>query len=160
MPEAEPAVGDWRERFDSASLGIPAHITLLFPFLSVDELGAETHAELEALFAAQPAISFSLTGIVVFPDETVWLAPEPAEPFRKLTELIVERYPDHPPYGGIHDDIVPHLTVTSGDGSLHDQVEAAVCPHLPISAEARHVTLLVEDEDEMWSEARRYPLGA
>jgi len=27
VPEAEPVVGEWRERYDSARLGIPAHVS-------------------------------------------------------------------------------------------------------------------------------------
>jgi 2'-5' RNA ligase len=159
VPEAEPAVGEWRERFDNAKLGIPAHITLLFPFVPAEQLDDDLHSQLRVLFALQPAISFSLTRVVVFPDETVWLEPEPAQPFRRLTELIFERYPDYPPYEGIHDEIVPHLTVTSGDASIRDEVETAVGPHLPIAVEARDVTLLVEDDEGMWRVGRQFPLG-
>lgn len=43
----------------------------------------------------------------------MWLAPEPAEPFRALTELVWHRFPECPPYGGVHPDVVPHLTVGS-----------------------------------------------
>lgn len=35
IPEAEPAVRRWRDRFDpSAEAGVPAHVTVLFPFRS------------------------------------------------------------------------------------------------------------------------------
>lgn len=146
-------------KYDSARLGIPAHITILFPFVPLEELDDRIRDELRQLFATQPAISFSLTKVTVFPDETIWLAPEPSEPFRRLTELIVERYPEYPPYEGIHDDIIPHLTVTSGDSSLRDEVEADLIPHLPIRAETRASTLLVEDESEHWSVDERFPLA-
>src|SRR5215216_5253276 len=39
VPEAEPLVGGWRLRYDDASLGVPAHVTLLFPFMPAEELG-------------------------------------------------------------------------------------------------------------------------
>lgn len=158
VPEAEPTVRDWRMRYDNAGLGIPAHITLLFPFFPSDQLDGQIKAELRELFAAQAAISFSLAKLMVFPDETVWLAPEPSEPFRRLTELIVERYPDYPPYEGIHDEIIPHLTVTSGDASLRNEVEADLAPHLPIQAMTRQVTLLVEDEGGHWQTSDTFPL--
>jgi 2'-5' RNA ligase len=158
VPEAEPAVHDWRVKYDNARLGIPAHITLLFPFFSSDRLDDGVKDELRGLFSAQPPISFSLTKVSVFPDETIWLAPEPSEPFRRLTESIVERYPEYPPYEGIHDEIIPHLTVTSGDASLQHDVEADLAPHLPIRAETRHVTLLVEDEAGHWNADERIPL--
>ena len=92
VPEAEPLVGKWRLRYDNASLGIPAHVTLLFPFLPAGKLDEASFAELRELFAAQPAFSVAFPLVARFP-EIVWLAPEPAEPFRLLTELIFGRYP-------------------------------------------------------------------
>jgi 2'-5' RNA ligase len=149
VPEAEALVGDWRERYDNASLGIPAHVTLLFPFVPSEKVDDALLAELRELFAAQPAFSFSLPRVARFP-EVAWLAPEPATPFRRLTELIYSRYPDYPPYEGVHDEIIPHLTVGVGDAALQDEIEAALMTHLPIDAEARHATMLVEDDVGRW----------
>jgi 2'-5' RNA ligase len=159
VPEAERAVHDWRLQYDNARLGVPAHITLLFPFFPAERLDEHVRVELRDLFATQPSISFSLTSVTVFPDETIWLAPEPSEPFRRLTELIVERYPEYPPYEGIHDEVIPHLTITSGDASLRDELDAALTPHLPVEAEAREVVLLEEQPDEHWYTRERFPLG-
>ena len=93
VPEAEPLVGEWRERYDNASLGIPAHVTLLFPFVSTEVVDDALLEELRALFATQPSFSFSLPRVARFPD-VAWLAPVPDAPFRRLTELIVSSYPD------------------------------------------------------------------
>jgi 2'-5' RNA ligase len=160
VPEAEPLVHEWRLRYDNARLGIPAHITLLSPFVPAEQLQESLFGELSELFAGQPAISFSLTKLTEFPDQTLWLSPEPSEPFRRLTELIVERYPDFPPYEGIHEEVIPHLTVTSGDASVRDELEAALTGHLPVQAEAREVVLLEEQPDEHWRTRERFPLNA
>lgn len=159
VPEAEPLVGEWRLRYDNARLGIPAHITLLFPFVPAEELDEALFGELSELFAAQPAFAFTLTRLVDFPDQTLWLAPEPSEPFRKLTELIVERYPDYPPYEGAHEEVIPHLTVTAGEAALRDAVDAAVSPQLPIDAEAREVVLLEENATGFWRARERFTLA-
>ena len=149
VPEAEPLVGEWRERYDNSSLGIPAHVTLLFPFVSTEAVDDALLEELRALFATQSSFSFSLPRVARFP-EVAWLAPEPDAPFRSLTELIVARYPNYPPYEGIHDEVIPHLTVGVGDTALQDEIDAALTPRLPIHAEARQVTLLVEDDEGRW----------
>jgi 2'-5' RNA ligase len=159
VPEAEPLVGDWRERYDTARLGIPAHVTLLFPFVAAERLDDEIHEQLQELFAAQQAFSFSLTRLMDFPDETLWLAPEPAEPFRRLTELIFEKYPAYPPYEGIHDEVIPHLTVAVGGKALQEEIDTALTPHLPIETVAGEVTLLVEDESGHWRRGHGFPLG-
>jgi 2'-5' RNA ligase len=159
VPEAERLVHEWRLRYDNARLGIPAHITLLFPFVPAEELDEKLFGELRGLFAAQPAISFSLTRLVEFPDQTLWLAPEPPEPFRRLTELIFERYPDYPPYEGIHDEVIPHLTVSSDDAAPRDELDAGLTPHLPVDAEAHEAVLLEEQPDGHWRTRERFPLG-
>jgi 2'-5' RNA ligase len=158
VPEAEPLVHAWRMRYDNASLGVPAHVTLLFPFVPTAQVGDALLKELGELFRAQASFSFSLPRAARFP-EVIWLAPEPADPFRKLTELIFERYPAYPPYEGIHDEVIPHLTVAVGDRTVQDEVEVALTPHLPIAANAREVTLLVEDESGQWRGGERFSLN-
>ena len=52
VPEAEPAVRWHRERLDAnAPLGIPAHITVLFPFMPPEMIDAAARTRLEGLFA-------------------------------------------------------------------------------------------------------------
>jgi 2'-5' RNA ligase superfamily protein len=158
VPGAEPLVGEWRERYDNALLGIPAHVTILFPFVPAEAIGEELLVELRALFGSQPAFSFTLPRVARFP-EIAWLAPEPDEPFRRLTELIFSRYPDYPPYEGVHDEVIPHLTVGEGDAAFQDEVDAALTPHLPIAAEVREVVLLEERADGHWKTRESFPLG-
>ena len=158
VPDAEPLVCGWRMRYDNASLGVPAHVTLLFPFVPTEQVDDRLLTELEDLFVDQAPFSFSMTRVARFPD-VAWLAPEPDEPFRELTRLIFERYPDYPPYEGVHDEVIPHLTVAVGDQAIQQEVEAALTPRLPIHAEAREVTLLVEDESGRWHAGNRFPFG-
>jgi 2'-5' RNA ligase len=158
VPEAEPLVGEWRAKHDrSAQHGVPAHITLLFPFMPAEEVDEQVLDDLHELFASQPALTFRLPRVARFPD-VAWLAPEPAEPFEALTELIVSRYPDYPPYEGIHDVVIPHLTVAEGGPLLQDEVEAALTPSLPLEAESREVTLIAEDDSGQWRSHECFPL--
>jgi 2'-5' RNA ligase len=159
VPEAEPLVSDWRAKHDSsAQRGVPAHITLLYPFAPTERVDDGLLNDLRELFASQSAFSFRLTRVARFP-EVAWLAPEPPDPFAVLIELIARRYPDYPPYEGIHDEVIPHLTVAEGGVELQDEVETALTPHLPIQADAKTVTLLVEDENERWRLGAHFPLG-
>lgn len=158
VPEAEPLVSEWRAKYDwSAERGVPAHITLLYPFVPTEHVDEGLLGELHALLASQPAFPFRLTRVARFPD-IAWLAPEPSDRFTALTELIVARYPDYPPYEGIHDEVIPHLTVAEGGVELQDEVETALTPRLPIQAEANLVALLAEDETGRWHRAERFPL--
>jgi 2'-5' RNA ligase len=159
VPEAEPLVSEWRAQYDwSAQRGVPAHITLLYPFAPTEKVDDELLRQLRELFESQAPIAFELPRVARFP-EVAWLAPEPSEPFNALIELIAERFPDYPPYEGAHDVVIPHLTVAEGGTELQDRVEAALSGHLPISAHARDVAFLFEDDEGLWREAHRFPLS-
>ena len=159
VPEAEPFVSDWRAQYDwSAQRGVPAHITLLYPFVPTEKVDDELLGRLRELFGAEPRIPFQLARLARFP-EVAWLAPEPSEPFKALIELIAARFPDYPPYEGIHDEVIPHLTVAEGGTELQDRVEAAIADQLPIHAHAGHVAFLFEDDEGLWHEAHRFPLS-
>ncbi len=144
VPAAEPAVGEYRARLDpSARAGVPAHLTVLYPFLAPPLIDDAVLASLAALFAAVPAFAFTLDRVGWFGDEVVWLGPRDARPFRALTALAWEAFPAWAPYGGRHADLVPHLTIGQhGDVAALRAAQAAVRPYLPVEATAAEVTLM------------------
>jgi hypothetical protein len=88
------------------------------------------------------------------------LAPEPAAPFKRLTELLFRVFPAHPPYAGQFAEVVPHLTI--GDHGGRQQfldAERDLQQHLPITAAARAVSLLVERSDRRWERLTAFPLA-
>src|SRR5687768_15961678 len=113
VPEAEALVADHRLRHDpSAAAGVPDHVTVLYPFRSViDDIAADAIAEIAA---SVPAFDVVFTTLGRFPGEVVYLVPEPAEPFLRLTAAAAASFPDRPPYGGAILDPIPHLTVADG----------------------------------------------
>jgi hypothetical protein len=147
VPEAEPLVKALRDRFDpSAALGVPAHITILYPFMPPHAITAPVLAELREFFAQFAAFEFALTGLRHFP-QVLHLAPAPAEPFKALTYAIAERYPNYPPYGGNFAEVIPHLTIADVDEAAQlDDIEREFLQqhglHLPVKAQAREVWLI------------------
>lgn len=92
VPEAEDLVGSWRLEHDpSAANGVPAHVTLRFPFRPLDHVETAI-GDLRTIFGSVPRQPFRLTHPGV-----VWLAPEPASVFIELTERLVERFPSASP---------------------------------------------------------------
>jgi 2'-5' RNA ligase len=145
VPAAERAVARHRSRLDpNAADGVPAHTTVLYPFLPPGEIGADAHAELARLFASVPAFRFTLDRIGWFPNSPVlWLGPSDPAPFSALTDLVAAAFPSCPPYGGQFAAVIPHLTIGEGAALADLRVAAAaVRPHLPIAAEATEVTLM------------------
>jgi 2'-5' RNA ligase len=147
-PAAEAVAQPVRDRYDpSAAAGMPAHITLLFPFKAPDEIDDITLATLRDCFARFEPIRFSLGTIKRFPTEVLYLAPEPDEPFRQLTRAIWKLFPDTPPYGGKWPDIIPHLSLAwlADDARLTevaDDFARASAGKLPIAAIASEVALM------------------
>ena len=64
IPEAEAAVGHLRRLHDPQ--GVPAHITLLYPFAHPSRVDEATGA-LQKLFRLVPALEFSLVEVRRFP---------------------------------------------------------------------------------------------
>src|SRR5437870_4853994 len=111
VPEAEPVVGRWRAGRDpSARAGLPAHITLLYPFVPPPLLDTAVDDAVADALATFHAFPFRLARTATFPG-VLYLAAEPAQPFVDLTNVMTRRWPEHPPYEGRYDDVVPHLTV-------------------------------------------------
>lgn len=165
IPEADPIVQKLRLVHDPvADDGVPAHVTVLFPFVPRDEIDGVLHGELAALFAGVAGFPYRFERVQRFGTTTVYLAPEPAEGFAALTELVASRWPEHPPYGGVYEVVVPHLTV--GDqltAPAADDVElraaAALARHGPVTGRADEVVLITQDPNGRWSTGGHYPLA-
>lgn len=126
VPEIESLVGTWRERLDPAcSRGIPAHITILFPFAHPSVIDDELIDSLDAYFSGANDFDFELTSVAWFDDRVVYLEPKPDTFFRNMTRGLLTKYPQYLPYGGKYDEPTPHLTVGDGApiGLLEDAAE-------------------------------------
>src|SRR5882757_7101390 len=147
VPEAEAVAKPFRDRYDpSAAAGMPAHITLLFPFKAPDDVDAITLGGLRDCFARFEPIRFSLGTIKRFPAGVLYLAPDPDEPFRQLTRSIWKLFPATPPYRGKWPDIIPHLSLAwlTDEARLTevaDDFARASAGKLPIPAIASEVAL-------------------
>jgi len=163
IPEVESLVKAFRDRYDpSAAAGVPAHVTLLYPFKPPDELTAEVLATLQDLFSGQSGFTVTFQEFRVFPD-VLYLAPSPAEPFRQLTELLANRYPETPPYGGAFTEIIPHLTLAqAGAAQPLDEIAAkfreVASTSLPIQAQVDMVSLL-DNTSGQWRLRAQFALG-
>jgi hypothetical protein len=125
---------------------------------------ADHEAALGEVLAAIPPFPFRLARTARFGEAVLYLAPEPVDPIVAITEAVVARFPEHPPYGWAHSEIVPHLTVahcgdpsTCEDPAVLDEIEAALAPSLPIEARATEVVLM--EGDGRWRVRARLPLG-
>ena len=164
VPEAEALVGRFRSAYDpGASKGMPAHITINYPFIPGVLLSADTIDRLTKVYASIQPFPFSLSHIARFPN-VLYLAPSPSAPFEQLTILTAHEFPESPPYGGQYDSVTPHLTVAdSKDGELPASVEREfsemATEYLPLKAHADSVWLM-DDSTGRWEKRMSFSLGA
>lgn len=159
VPDAEPAVARWRERFDpSATQGMPAHITALVPFLLPSSLTEGVLARLREICENVAILDVEFSRTSRFPD-VVYLEPEPAGELVALTEAIAASWPRTPPYGGAFPDIVPHLTIAGGASEQEfGEIEADVLSRLPIRTRLTHACLYVS-ESGRWRVQAKLPFA-
>jgi len=163
VPEVEALVAPFRARHDpAAAKGVPAHVTVLYPFVAPERITPSIVLTLAELFAALPELLFSFTEVRRFP-EALYLAPEPAEPIRRMTERVFARFPETPPYEGRFADVIPHLTVAHAEEPERLEAIAAEFARvargaLPIEAAVRAVELIVK-RDGRWRKRTEFALG-
>jgi 2'-5' RNA ligase len=157
IDDAEPFDAVRREfAAETFALGIPFHVTLLYPFAPPGELVEEARP----FFAGQPPFDFALTRVAAWPD-VVYAVPEPDEQLRACMRELFARFPQWPPYGGVHEDVIPHATLGEDvdAAAVRDEIERRVGPHLPHRCQARDVSLLEQTAADRWRERERFRLG-
>jgi hypothetical protein len=159
LPEADARIRRWREVYDpSGRLGFPAHVTILAPFVPPDRIDEAVLADLRSVLAGFDGFDVVFRRTARFFD-TLYLAPEPDEPFREMTRALVARWPEHPPYGGEYPDPTPHATVAHAqDEETFAAIEAEVTEVLPIDARVTEVRLFAGSNETDWEEVATIPL--
>jgi 2'-5' RNA ligase len=164
IPEVEPLVARWRQRHDpAADTGVPAHITLLYPFIPPDDLTPESLEALRTIAEGTIPFRFALVGVDEFPG-LLWLRPEPAAAFVALIRRVWAAYPGFPPYGGRFPDPTPHLTVAVVEPEeqqvdLRRELEREIAGRLPVECDASALTILCSDATGRWSARHRFAFG-
>lgn len=163
IPEAEAAVGSTRNELDrTAGWGVPAHVTILYPFLPPGLIGPAELDRLTAAINSVPRFDVTFSQVQWFSEDVVWLDPAPADGFRALTDAVCASFPDCPPYSGEFDGSIPHLTIAAH--SEPDRMRAAAhhaMAQIPISACVRSVYLFKgTDAPGAWHSVAELPLGA
>lgn len=162
VPSAESVVAALRERFDATSkLGVPAHITVLVPFMDPGDITADVLEQAQRALMGTTAFAFSLRSVGRFPT-TAYLEPEPTAPFIAMTQALVEAFPGFRPYAGEHQRVIPHLTVAHGSAADADEAAEALQLGLEQGAEVRaqcSSVALIENSSGRWRELHVFHLS-
>jgi len=127
-PALDAATSAIRSAFDPAhTQGLAPRVTVLFPFLRETEVTASVQTRLSELIAAHTVFETGFLEVGRFP-EALCLVPEPAAPFRQLTEAIARAFPGHSPCGGAFSDSVAQLTPARGPAVERSRMPSPTLP--------------------------------
>ena len=162
VPEAERYIARYRERFDpSARRNVPAHVTILYPFMPPAQVDSGVIEELRAIATAVRCFDYRLAETRRFP-VALYLAPQPEDSFAALTAAVFRAFPDYPPFEGKFATVVPHVTVAHADEAQLCEIEVelriALAPGSPLRARCSEM-VLIENSSGRWEELQRFPLG-
>ncbi|NIH80289.1 2'-5' RNA ligase family protein [Amycolatopsis viridis] len=142
VPAADPLLARVAAQSTAARRGLPAHLTLLYPFLPAADLDVATTAALPDLLGQQSELEVRFTRCHVR-DGFVFLRTEPAEPLHELIARLRRRWPRLRPYDGRFGDTVDaHVTIAmdAPDGAA---LARAVDSGLPLRARLTEAWLAV-----------------
>jgi 2'-5' RNA ligase len=153
-------VGRLRDRMDpSAAQGVPAHVTLIYPFMPAAQLNDDVRRAVSQIVAGERSFPLTFATVGRWPN-VVYLEPEPAEPFRRLIQALAAAFPDYPPYAGAYENVVPHMTVAQDvPDDYYAAAEHALPQMLPIRDVAREAWLIGHKPDQPWHTLWRLPFG-
>jgi nucleotide-binding universal stress UspA family protein len=145
--------------------GVPGHVTLLYPFVPPRSIDARVLADLARIIGAASAFDVRFREVRRWepgggaPEGVVWLEPEPSAPFNELTQALFAAFPEYPPYGGMHDQTIAHVSLAAIDRRHQDAIETEARRWLPFRRRVGAAALIVEGADGRWRTRRRFPLG-
>jgi 2'-5' RNA ligase len=160
LPDLEPVVDRWRMRYDpAAAQGMPAHVTVLYPWKPPSLIGPDDLSALAELCRCRSPIDLVFARFRTF-EQTLWLDPQPSAPVLDLIEAVVTRWPDYLPFAGEFDDVVPHLTLADHtDPEQRTDVVDDVGARLPLRSCVRSLHLM-RLEAGRWCMDTQFPFGA
>ncbi len=161
VPEAEPLVGPYRTKYDPvAPLGMPAHVTLMFPFVACESLADDARARLRTRLSELPPFDYEFGETGVFPG-VLYLRPEIDEPFLEAIAVVRSLFPALEPYGDTKLKPTPHLTVAHASSEavlreIRESFENDLAEHGAVSGTAAAATLM-RHSGTAWESADVFP---
>jgi len=144
----------------NAADGVPAHMTLLHPFVAPERLTPEVRAAIATVAARHARFRYSLHARATWP-VVMYVTVAPIDPFVELHADLQRTFPGFPIYGaGAGFAFVPHVTVaqlpTPGDADIAGDMAWAV---LPRPAVAHSIELIARPPGARWRTIWRMRLG-
>ena len=146
-----------RRSIADATQGVPAHVTLLYPFAGEAQLDAVVLDDVAAIAARHPVLRVTLGEGRRFPG-TLYASVEPDAPLRALHGELAAAFPTLPLYGGAY-PFVPHVSIVEGPAATDPRaLDDPAWQALPVDQLVDAIDLIT-GRDGTWATRRRFPLG-
>ena len=150
-----------RERHDLESFksNVPAHITLLYPFVPPEQV-EDAIEELNRLCAGVTPFEVKLDHYGRFKG-AIFLEPSDLEPIMQLHRRLSQAFPEYPVYEGEHGaELHPHLTLARFDDPAGaDNIELPPAPSFSFTVDKIHLYLGSIEHDTPFIPRAVIPLG-
>jgi hypothetical protein len=162
LRELDTVIDQYRHALDpSRRWGMPAHLTLLYPFVPPAKVDHAILSDLKSVATRASAFDAEFDDFGWFADRVVWLAPSHPEQFESLILHMMDAFPECRPYGGAFDEVIPHVTIGEGDEvDLLRAATDAIRPQLPLEVRVTSLSLMAgSTEPGSWHVVERMALG-
>ena len=150
-----------RERYDIESFksNVPAHITLLYPFVPPDQVETAV-TTLNKLCTPFPPFEVILDKYGTF-EGAIFLEPSDPAPIMELHRLLSSAFPDFPVYGGEYGtELHPHLTLARfDDPGEASSIDLPPVPSFNFSVDKIHLYLGSIEDDTPFIPRAVIPIG-
>ena len=149
-----------RLRDANAAVGVPAHLTLLYPFIELDGLDRAIRRRLRMVAAVHRPFDYRHVDMAEWSD-AIYIAVEPTAPFKRLQRDLQAEFPEWPIYGPDFDmEFEPHITIADEIGKQEPGLrEDGAWNSLPRPARAEAIEVIATGRDGRWRLVWRIPLG-
>ncbi len=152
LPMLIAQIDTWRKpTVEVANLGVPPHITLLYPWRNAP-VSPNDLTELSQLLISFQPFELCFNRLETFQAGVIYLALEDESVPRAIMKKLFEGFPDTKPYDGIFIDPTPHVTVVKAkkDELEKLRLEITQALELPIKILVKEITVMEEDSEGYW----------
>ena len=141
---------------------MPAHVTLLYPFVEPARLDRGVRSALASVAAGSAPIHVDLAGAGRWPD-SVYAVVRPSRPLADLQAALQASFPQYPIYDAPSGfTFVPHVTVAArvaSESALDATLGDPAWQALPSPIDVDAIEVIARRDDGRWRTVWRIPLG-
>jgi len=166
-PECESMLAPYRRQYTvDGAVGLPAHVTILYPFCDYKAYDDKLELRLEATLSDVKPFTFTLSRLSrLAQNHVLCLEPSQCDELLTLITSVAKAFPNYPPYGGriALDQIRPHVTIAASPptddlAAVEKEFVESTLPLLPTRVVVNDLWLFLKSNGK-WQQHMSFRLG-